>query len=261
MSNSRSRGPPLPRLVSGSALQTQLQSEGAQMFPNNNRPLIEHIINHATPGYVTKVIWLQEKSLIEHEYLLIGIKSNDARLSWIRVERMGDLPVDPRSPGPNNALEDQAQLVVTLAPSREHLTCADRVLTEADLDQNAAKLVDLAKLILIVHNEEPQYHLQYHNCWWFAQLIIQTLAETYMHSSPKQRKGVLKRCDKSNDKHVASMSAGGPFAGIGQMGTIAAKSKRTVSPLGESGFMDCKARELKRSECWIRLALQDLRTE
>ncbi|KAL5605810.1 hypothetical protein FOVSG1_005957 [Fusarium oxysporum f. sp. vasinfectum] len=180
MSNSRLRGPPLPSLVQGSSLQAQLQSEGAQIWRNNNRPLIEHIINHATPGYVTKVVWLQEKSIIEHEYLLMCVKTNDGRLSWMRVERMGELPVGSAA---SNALTDQAQLVVTLAPSRENLICDDRVLVEADLDTNAARLSNVAKLILIVHNEEPQYHIQWHNCWWLARVVMQVLSETYMHEN------------------------------------------------------------------------------
>ncbi|KAF5645883.1 uncharacterized protein FTJAE_2313 [Fusarium tjaetaba] len=217
MSNSRSRGPPLPSLVQGSSLQTQLQREGAEIWRNNNRPLIEHIINHKTPGYVTKVVWLQEKSIIEHEYLLMCVKTNDGRLSWMRIERMGELPIGSAS---RNALTDQAQLVVTLAPSRENLVCDDRVLVEADLDINAARLSDIAKLILIVHNEEPQYHLQWHNCWWLARVVMQVLSETYMHGNKKQRKKVVSRCDSSHNKHVWAMSAGGPFAGIGQMATI-----------------------------------------
>ncbi|KAF4446866.1 hypothetical protein F53441_9570 [Fusarium austroafricanum] len=217
MSNSRSRGPPLPTLVQGSSLQAQLESEGAQIFPNNNRPLIEHIINHATPGYVTKVVWLREETIIEHEYLLMCIKTYDGKLSWMRIERMGDLPVGSAA---INALKDQAQLVVTLAPSRDSLICGDRVLVEADLDTNSARLSDVAKLILIVHNEEPQYHLQWHNCWWLARVIMQVLSETYMHSNKKQRKKVTSRCDSSHNRHVWAMSGGGPFAGIGQMATI-----------------------------------------
>ncbi|KAM0226921.1 hypothetical protein ACHAP5_012283 [Fusarium lateritium] len=223
MSNSRSKGPPLPRLVPGSSLQAQLQSEGAQILRNNNRPLIEHIINHATPGYITKAIWLQEHSVIEHEYLLLCIKTYDGRLSWMRVERMGDLPIDS---GANNALTNQAQLVVTIAPSREDLICGDRVLVEADLDTNKARLSDVAKLILIVHNEEPQYHLQWHNCWWLARVIMQVLGGTYMHSNSKQKKKVKKRCDSSHNKHVYAMSAGGPFAGFGQLATVMHFNKR-----------------------------------
>ncbi|GKU12531.1 hypothetical protein FLAG1_11357 [Fusarium langsethiae] len=223
MSNSRSRGPPLPPAIQGSSLQAQLQSEGAQILRNNNRPLIEHIINHATPGYVTMVIWLQEHSVIEHQYILLCIKTYDGRLSWMRIERTGDLPVGS---GANNALTDQAQLVVTIAPSRENLICGDKVLAEANLDTNKARLSDVAKLILIVHNEEPQYHLQWHNCWWLARVIMQVLAGTYMHNNSKQKKKVKKQCDSSHNKHVFGMSAGGPFAGLGQLATSMHFNKR-----------------------------------
>ncbi|CAJ0545061.1 Ff.00g085340.m01.CDS01 [Fusarium sp. VM40] len=224
MSNSRSRGPPLPHAISGSSLQAQLESEGAQILRNNNHPLIDHIIRHATPGYITKAIWLQEHSVIEHEYLLLCVKTYDGRLSWMRVERMGDLPEGSDA---TNALTDQAQLVVTIAPSRENLVCGDRILVEADLDTNKARLSDIAKLILIVHNEEPQYHLQWHNCWWLARVIMQVLSGTYMHNNPKQKKKVTKRCDSSHQKHVNVVSAGGPFAGLGQLATHIHFNKRT----------------------------------
>jgi hypothetical protein len=224
MSNSRSRGPPLPGSVYGSSLQAQLESEGARIGRNNNRPLIEHIINHATPGYVTKAVWLQEHSVIEHEYLLLCIKTYDGGLSWMRVERTGDLPVEAAAA---NAMTNQAQLIVTIAPSRDKLVCGDKVLAEADLDFNKARLSDVAKLMLIVHNEEPQYHLQWHNCWWLARVIMQVLSGTYMNSNKKLKKKVTKQVNASHQKHVIGMSAGGPFAGLGQWATHAHFNRRT----------------------------------
>ncbi|KAM0489625.1 hypothetical protein ACHAP8_012395 [Fusarium lateritium] len=224
MLNSRSRGPPLPASVYGSSLQAQLESEGAPIGRNNNRPLIEHIINHATPGYVTKAVWLQEYSIIEHEYLLLCIKTYDGRLSWMRVERTGDLPEEAEAA---NAMTDQAQLIVTIAPSREKLVCGDKVLAEADLDLNKARLSDIAKLMLIVHSEEPQYHIQWHNCWWLARVIMQVLAGTYMNRNKKLKKKVTKQIDASHQKHVFGMSAGGPFSGLGQWATHAHFNRRT----------------------------------
>ncbi|KAJ4244570.1 hypothetical protein NW762_014425 [Fusarium torreyae] len=212
MSFSSSGGPPLPRLVPGSTLQTQLQSEGVRFSEdNNNRLLIEHIIHYATPGHIAKVIWFRETSRFHHEYLLMCVKSHNGRLSWIRVERMGSLPADRRNVGLDDSLKDQAHLVVTLAPSRENLICNDdRALAEFDLDQDAAKLVDVARLILIVHNEEPKYDLVYYNCWWLARLTTQALAETFMHTSPRDKKKVLMRCIRSSYKHSYVFTEFGP---------------------------------------------------
>ncbi|RBR20106.1 uncharacterized protein FIESC28_05385 [Fusarium coffeatum] len=221
---SHSRGPPLPGSVHGSSLQAQLESEGARIGRNNNRPLIEHIISQSTPGYVTRVVWLQEYSIIEHEYLLLCVKTYDGRLSWMRVERTGDLPEGADAA---KAMTDQAQLIVTIAPSREKLVCGDKILAEADLDLNKARLSDVARLILTVHKEEPQYQIQWHNCWWLARVIMQVLSGTYMNSNKKLKKKVTKQIDASHQKHVFGMSAGGPFAGLGQWATHAHFNRRT----------------------------------
>ncbi|KAG7045201.1 hypothetical protein JMJ77_0009286 [Colletotrichum scovillei] len=90
MGASQSRGPTTPKGVTGSVLQTRLEMEG--MMGQEGLGIIRHIANHQTPGFVTRVIWSKEHSTLQHEYLLICITGQEeSKISWVRLERMGDL--------------------------------------------------------------------------------------------------------------------------------------------------------------------------
>lgn len=143
------------------------------------------------------------------------------------MERIGDVPPDASSRGLTSVGKNESELIVTIAPSKQSLVCAgDRCMAELDLDLNKAKFVDVANLLLLTHREEPQYHLYYHNCWWFARLVVRVLAETYMQNSPKMRKKVLKMCNEQNWKHVFTVSGSGPLVGVVQSATRMHFSKR-----------------------------------
>lgn len=185
------------------------------------------MVRNATPGYVTRIEWFYETTFqIMHEYVLFCVRSDDQTTSWIRVERIGDLPPDASSRGLTSVGTNEAELIVTLAPYQQSLVCVgDKLMAAADLDQNA-KLRDVANLVLLTHQEEPQYHLYYHNCWWLARLIVRVLAETYMQGNGKMKKKVLKVCNSQNWKHVMTVSGSGPLIGVVQSATRMHFSKR-----------------------------------
>lgn len=177
-----------------------METEGASLQSNNGPELSNHILRNKTPGHVTHIIWNKEESLLEHQYLLIGVTLNDATsTSWIRVERMGDL--GGSSSTSNGTKKEEAGLVLTLAPTpRDLVNYGDTTISDGNLGQ-AAYLTDVVKLITIVHDEASQYSLLHHNCWWFARLLLRILVEKFMPDGQMKNK-VLGDCFLQNLAHA-----------------------------------------------------------
>lgn len=63
------------------------------------------------------------------------------------------------------------------------------------------RVIDLAHLISIVHQEVPSYSLLYHNCWWFAPEIFTNLARRFLQPEDG-REEILNLCKKRTLKQA-----------------------------------------------------------
>ncbi|KAK1657165.1 hypothetical protein BDP55DRAFT_511063, partial [Colletotrichum godetiae] len=159
-------------MVEGSALQTQLEKEG--MLGLGGLGIIRHIVSHQTPGSVIRVIWNREHSTLQHEYLLLRIKVQDvAEISWVRLERMGDLG--------KQAPNSEAKLMFIPAPTMSSLVHHDdKTIHDVDLESSPPTLANMANILSIIHQVASDYTFLHHNCWWFARQTFTVLFTRFM---------------------------------------------------------------------------------
>lgn len=186
----------------GSALQTKLEKQGVRPFTQNGQVIIQHILRHQTDGRVTQAIWKREHSALQHQYLLLCVTIDHQRnISWVRVERLGDIA---GSTGSASGMDvPPAGLCLTLAPSSSDLiNRGNETIVNVNFDRYA-RLVDVAKLMSIVHDEASEYGLLHHNCWWFARLLVKILVDKYMSEST-EKKEALNVCSFQTLSHAES---------------------------------------------------------
>ncbi|KAI3551251.1 uncharacterized protein CCOS01_09069 [Colletotrichum costaricense] len=180
MGASQSRGPTTPKGVTGSVLQTRLEMEG--ILGQEGLGIIRHIISHQTPGLVTRVIWSREHSTLQHEYLLVCITGQEeARTSWVRLERMGHLG--------KQATDKEAKLMFIPAPCKSSLVHHDdETLHDVDLGPLPPTLAKMANILSIIHQAASDYTFLHHNCWWFARQTFTVLFTRFMPDGPQKRR-------------------------------------------------------------------------
>lgn len=161
---------------------------------------MKHIINRRTPGHVTRLVWKRENSILRHEYILICVNHpSESEVSWIRLERMGNL--HNKATG---SVEEPAMLTFIAASSMQNLCHVDdRTNHDVTLDFSSLTLLKLAKIISIIHEEALNYTFLHHNCWWFAKQTVGIIV-VHFKSKGAEQKMILKRCTMKPLKHGAA---------------------------------------------------------
>lgn len=170
------------------------------------------VIQHEIHGHLEELIWFHEDSTLQHEYILLSISiPGSSRLSWIRLERMGNIgshPMDKNS--------RFARFQHTIAPSHDDLiNNGDARIGQIRFESGAPTLIDLAHFVVIIYEEVPKYTLLWHNCRWFSRQVVLNLVKHFVPEC-QQKKDLISTC---NEQYIASVlvpSFMGPLGFISQ---------------------------------------------
>lgn len=114
----------------------------------------------------------------------------------MRLERLGNLDTIDHI-----TESDSAGLVVALALSEADLSNQDdKTVKRVAFGSSAARLVDLAHMILLVQSEAPEYRIFSFNCWWLARELFRVMVAGFMPPSLEKQQ-LLGLCVWRQAKH------------------------------------------------------------
>jgi hypothetical protein len=148
----------------------------------------QYMSKRKTMDSITEMHWNEERGQLSHEYLLFCVTSGIAnKKSWMRVERMGDLPaaaMDLMIINPFDVLS--GGLTITFARTKEELHHSDdkEIMRPLIWDSHPTKgkrappLHRISGLFLVV-DQEHGYTFTLFNCWWYARETFTMIVENF----------------------------------------------------------------------------------
>jgi len=144
-------------------LETLLHTHQAPL--DDSLQLMYFVIQHEIGGHLEELRWFHEDSTLQHEFILLSISiPGSSQLSWVRLERMGNIGSHR-----NDKYSRFARFQHAIAPSCYNLmNTGDVPIGQVKFESTVPSLIVLAQLVVIIYEEVPNYTLLWHNCWWFS---------------------------------------------------------------------------------------------